>query len=115
MVNNMMISPLDFKKQYENAELDKLLEVKNNILKYMSDYENSKLPYEYYTRDPNAQTIYFMNIEYLKMIMDLIKTRMIEEDFYEKSSSVYSKHCLTKILLEMDDDERSDLTDNIRK
>ena len=71
-----MIHPKDYRKEYEPASLEKVLQERDRIIQFMKDFENNKLPKKYYERDPSPETVYMLNIDYLKEICDLMKIKM---------------------------------------
>ena len=72
----MIIHPKDYRKEYEQANLEKVLQERDRIIQFMKDFENQKLPKKYFERDTSPETVYMVNIDYLKEICDLIKIKM---------------------------------------
>lgn len=70
-----MLNPKNYRKEFENASLKKILQERDRIVEFMQDFENNKIPKKYYERDTSPELIYFTNLDYLKEICDLIKSK----------------------------------------
>ena len=109
-----MIDPKGFRIEFENASLDELLSERDRIIKFMRKYENHELPEQDYSIDPNPEVRYFLNIEYLAEIFDLIKIRMREDDFYRKSSQILICRYIDKELSELDENEQKEFLEGLK-
>ena len=72
----MILDSKSYRKEFEYSSLEKVLQERDRIIKFMKDFENDELPEKYYERDPSPETVYLLNIDYLKEICDLIKIKM---------------------------------------
>lgn len=75
-----MLSPKEYRKEFEYASLKKVLQERDRIIDFMHDFENNKIPKKYFERNTSPELIYFTNIEYLKEICGLIKIKMHEKN-----------------------------------
>ncbi|MDO5859195.1 hypothetical protein [Methanobrevibacter sp.] len=75
-----MLHPKDYRKEFESANLKKILQERDRIIEFMHDFENDNIPEKYYERDPSPELIYFRHIEYLKEICDLMIFKMDKKD-----------------------------------
>lgn len=76
----MILDSKNYRKEFETASLEKILQERDRIVEFMQDYENHNLPVKYYEREPGPDAVYLSNIEYLKEICDLIKIKMHKKD-----------------------------------
>lgn len=111
----MMIDPKSFRMKFEDAGLDELLAKRDSIMEFMRDYENHTLPCGDYFIEPDPETIYLMNMEYLTEICDLIKIRMKKEDFYEKSFRIVSLKIVDDQLSKLDEDKQMEMLNELKK
>ena len=111
----MMIDPKSFRMKFEDAGLDELLAKRDSIMEFMRDYENHTLPSGDYFIEPDPETIYLMNMDYLTEICDLIKIRMKKEDFYEKSFRIVSLKIVDDQLSKLDEDKQMEMLNELKK
>ena len=75
-----MLDPKSYRKEFEEATLEKVLQERDRIVEFMQDFENDKLPKKYFERDTTPEEVYLLNIDYLKEICDLIKVKMPKKE-----------------------------------
>lgn len=80
----MMLDSNSYRKEFEAASLEKVLQERDRIVEFMQDFENDKLPKKYYERDTTPEEVYLLNIDYLKEICDLIKIKMPKKEEGQK-------------------------------
>ena len=68
----MMIDGVAFRKKHENKSLQELIEVRNELIRSIMDYENNNIPEDEMYTKPSPKVKYDMHNEYLKEIVDLI-------------------------------------------
>ncbi|MDL2292851.1 hypothetical protein LJC17_04630 [Acholeplasma sp. OttesenSCG-928-E16] len=69
----MTTSPEAFKKEIENLTLEELLILRDEIFKSLKNYENKeKDQNNLFETSPSLKTIYNMQTEYLKVVIELI-------------------------------------------
>lgn len=110
----MMIDPKGYRREYEDASLDELLKRRDRIIEFMRRYENHELPNDYFMRTPGPQTVYFMNMEYLSEINDLIRIRMLKEDFYKKASLINLYREFEIELSKFDEKRKNELLEKLK-
>lgn len=110
----MMIDPKSYRTQFENVGLDELLSERDRIIEFMHNYENHNLPDEKYSIDPNPEVVYFSNIDYLREICDLIKIRMIDDEFYYKSCQIINCRSIDECLSELEETEQKEFLERLK-
>ena len=78
----MMIDPLTFKKEFENAPLIKIIKERDKIIREIRKYEKGKIPKEEYFIDPNPEVVYYCNNLYLAELCYLINEKSKKEVEY---------------------------------
>ena len=106
----MMIDPESYRKGFEDKSLDDILHERDRIIDFMKDFENDKLPLEYYMRDPSAEVVYLTNISYLKEICDLITIKIDELE----SKSVVEFRIIDEMLSQLDKKEQDEFLDSLK-
>lgn len=71
----MMIDPKGYRKENENLTIKELYEKKQDLEKFINDYENNNLPQQDYLIKPSPKTRYDLSKEYLIEIEDLIQIK----------------------------------------
>ena len=67
-----MISPKDFREQYEDATLDEIIKARDNLISNIRRYEEGNLSFDELSREPGPDTVYMMNNLYLAELCHLI-------------------------------------------
>lgn len=78
----MMIDQLTFKKEFENAPLDKIIKERDKIIREIRNYEKGKIPEEEYFIDPSPEVVYYCNNLYLAELCYLINEKGKKEVEY---------------------------------
>lgn len=109
-----MIDSKSYRTQFENASLDELLNERDRIIEFMHNYENHKLPDKDYLIDPDPEVRYFSNMDYLREICDLIKIRMRDDEFYNKSIQIINCHRIDEFLSKLEENEQKEFLERLK-
>lgn len=110
-----MIDSESYRKKYEDKSLSELLRQRESLMKYMERYESGNLPLEIFSTTPSPQTRYYMYVEYMKELMDLIRIRMDEEDFHSRIHEINACRYFDDMIEKMDDDAKSDIMGQLKE
>ena len=108
----MMLNPIDYRKEFEDASLKKILQERDRIITFMQDFENNRLPKKYYERDPSPQTIYLSNLDYLKEICELIKIKTNEND--NKTVRLSPFLAIEEVVSKFDEERQKQFFDDLK-
>ena len=108
----MMLSPKDYRKEFESTSLKNILRERDRIVDFMHDFENNKLPKKYYDRDPSPEVIYLSNIDYLKEICDLIKVKIHEKD--QKTVRLSPFLAIEEVISKFDEEKRKQFFEELK-
>ncbi len=108
----MILNPKDYIKELEGSELKRILQERDKIIDFMHEFEQDKIPEKYYERDPSPETIYLTNIEYLKEICDLIKTKMDEKQPKNVRLSPYL--AIEEVTSKFDDEKKRQFFEDLK-
>lgn len=108
----MILDSKSYRKEFEYSSLEKVLQERDRIIKFMKDFENDELPEKYYERDPSPETIYLLNIDYLKEICDLIKIKMQKKEDQKPKLAPFL--AIEKILSKLDDEKQKHFLEDLK-
>lgn len=108
----MMLNPNDYRKEFEDASLKKVLQERDRIIDFMHDFENNKLPKKYYERDPSPEVVYTTNIDYLKEICDLIKVKRNENN--HKTVRLSPFLAIEEVVSKFDEETKKEFFDDLK-
>ena len=108
----MILDSKSYRKEFEYSSLEKVLQERDRIIKFMKDFENDELPEKYYERDPSPETIYLLNIDYLKEICDLIKIKMQKKEDPKPKLAPFL--AIEKILSKLDDEKQKHFLEDLK-
>lgn len=111
----MMIDSEAYRQRFEDSSLDELLDERESLLEFMRRYEGGDLPLELFSTTPSVQTRYFMYMEYMKELLDLIRIRMEKDDFHFKICKINSYRYFDDMIEKMDDDAKSDIMAQLKE
>ena len=113
----MMLDPKSYRKEFEEATLEKVLQERDRIVEFMQDFENDKLPKKYFERDTTPEEVYLLNIDYLKEICDLIKVKMPkkEEEPKEQPPVMFCRKCGRKILSKFGEEKQKEFLEDLKE
>lgn len=109
-----MLNPEDYRKEFEAANLKKVLQERDRIIDFMHDFENNKLPKKYYERDPSPEVVYLTNIDYLKEICDLIKIKMKMNKSDNKTVRLSPFLAIEEVVSKFDDEKQKQFFDELK-
>lgn len=108
----MMLNPQDYRKEFEDASLKKILQERDRIIEFMHDFEKNKIPKKYYERDLTPEQVYFTNIDYLKEICDLIKIKT--EDTHEEPVLLSPFLAIDEVVTKFDGERRKQFLEELK-
>jgi hypothetical protein len=109
----MILDSKSYRKEFEYSSLEKVLQERDRIIKFMKDFENDELPEKYYERDPSPETIYLLNIDYLKEICDLIEAKLYEKDHKIVRLSPFL--AIEEVISKFDEETKKEFFDDLKK
>lgn len=108
----MILDSKSYRKEFEYSSLEKVLQERDRIIKFMKDFENDELPEKYYERDPSPETVYLLNIDYLKEICDLIKIKMQKKEDPKPKLAPFL--AIEQILSKLDDEKQKHFLEDLK-
>ena len=108
----MILDSKSYRKEFEYSSLEKVLQERDRIIKFMKDFENDELPEKYYERDPSPETIYLLNIDYLKEICDLIKIKMQKKEDPKPKLAPFL--AIEQVLSKLDDEKQKHFLEDLK-
>lgn len=108
----MILDPKNYRKEFEDSSLKKILQERDRIIEFMHAFEDNKLPKKYYERDPSPEVIYFSNIDYLKEICDLIKIKTQKRD--HKAVRLSPFLAIEEVISKFDDEKQKEFFDELK-
>ena len=108
----MILDSKSYRKEFEYSSLEKVLQERDRIIKFMKDFENDELPEKYYERDPSPETIYLLNIDYLKEICDLIKIKMQKKEDPKPKLTPFL--AIEQVLSKLDDEKQKHFLEDLK-
>lgn len=79
----MMISPASFADEHRGKSFEELIMIKDELMREIKRFENDQVPEEEYAIEPNPETRYSSNLEYMVEISKLIQEafqKIMDED-----------------------------------
>lgn len=110
----MILDPKSYRKEFEAASLEKVLQERDRIIEFMQDFENEKLPKKYFERDTSPEEVYITNIDYLKEICDLIKVKMPKKE-EEPKLKVEPFIAIEGILSKFDEEKQKEFLEDLKE
>lgn len=107
-----MLTPHDYRKEYEASSLEQILHERDRIIDFMHDFENDKIPKKYYERDLSPESIYLRNVEYLKEICDLIKIKMNESN--QKTVRLSPYRAIDQVISKFDEKKQKEFFEELK-
>ena len=94
----MMISPQHFGEQYKNCSVEELIKVKDKLIEENSEYERKYIlktePVDTSINPPiSPDTRYKMNYDYLKVILDMITSKVNLDASEVNLDALYCPNC----------------------
>lgn len=108
----MMLTPQNYRKEYETSSLEQILHERDRIIDFMHDFENDKIPKKYYERDLSPESIYLRNVEYLKEICDLIKIKMNESK--QKTVRLSPYRAIDEVISKFDEKKQKEFFEELK-
>ena len=108
----MILDSKSYRKEFEYSSLEKVLQERDRIIKFMKDFENDELPEKYYERDPSPETVYLLNIDYLKEICDLIKIKMQKKEDPKPKLAPFL--AIEQVLSKLDDEKQKHFLEDLK-
>ena len=108
----MILDSKSYRKEFEYSSLEKVLQERDRIIKFMKDFENDELPEKYYERDPSPETVYLLNIDYLKEICDLIKIKMQKKEDSKPKLAPFL--AIEQVLSKLDDEKQKHFLEDLK-
>ena len=108
----MMLNPKDYRKEFEEASLKKILQERDRIIDFMHDFENNKIPKKYFERGPKPEIVYFTHLDYLKELCDLIKIRMEEKN--NKTVRLSPFLAIEEVISKFDDEKQKEFFNDLK-
>ncbi len=102
-------------REFEDADLKKVLQERDRIIEFMHNFEKSKLPKKYYERDPSPEEVYAYNLDYLKEICDLIKVKMAEKEEEPEVVDASPYAAIEKIVSKFDDAKQKEFLEELKQ
>jgi hypothetical protein len=75
----MMISPHGFLDEHRNDSYEKLLKIRDALIREIRAFERKKIPTDQWMICPSPEVIYQMNLQYLSVLCDYIAERYNNE------------------------------------
>lgn len=108
----MLLDPKEYRKEFENESLKKILNERDRIIQFMHDFEDDKIPQKYYERDPSPDMIYYKYVSYLKEICDLIKIKIYKKD--HKTVRLSPFLAIEEVISKFDDEKREHFFEDLK-
>ena len=108
----MILDSKSYRKEFEYSSLEKVLQERDRIIKFMKDFENDELPEKYYEREPSPETVYLLNIDYLKEICDLIKIKMQKKEDPKPKLAPFL--AIEQVLSKLDDEKQKHFLEDLK-
>ena len=108
----MILNPKEYRKEFETASLEKILQERDRIIEFMHDFENDKIPKKYYERDPSPEVIYLTNTDYLKEICDLIKIKTNKKNHKAVRLSPYL--AIEEVISKFDEEKKKQFFEELK-
>ena len=106
-----MMDSRSYRNEFEGESLDKILQERDRIVKFMKDFETHNLPSKYYERDTSPEEVYHSNILYLKEICDLIIIKMNQKDPKPKAAPFLA---IEEILSRLDESKHEEFLSDLK-
>ena len=107
-----MLSPKDYRKEFEVASLRKIWNERDRIVNFMHDFENDRIPEKYFELDTTPEEVYRTNVEYLKEICDLIEIKLHEKDL--KTVKVAPVLAIEEVIAKFDEAKRKEFFEDLK-